>query len=425
MLNKLIETISDKLVKESLWAFLTKGITFILFIFINVIIANSLGPSSFGAWSLIFSILTITYTISFLGINQSSQKFVAEYNYTDKITLIIKKTLFLRVYFSIIFLFLSITIYFLFSKYIIFEEVLIIISILFIFFMSLNEYFKSIFQGLHTIKYNFLINTIEYVIKLLLIIYFLYYSMLTINNIILSFLISVVISSLIGITFLFIYLKIKSKIRSSNNVTKEIKYKNIIHYSIPLFIISLGFLLLTEIDILMLGLLSNTYEIGIYNSAKNILIKFPQISFALAIGTLPIFAKINKKNKYYYKNKFYQILKIVSIIFLFILILIQIFAPFIISIFYGNNYNDAINILRLFSIYIFIFSISIIISGVMDYIGKAKKRAYNMLLTIFLNIILNFFFIPQFGSYGAIISSIISFLPYIILNFIEVKKELS
>jgi O-antigen/teichoic acid export membrane protein len=65
---------------------------------------------------------------------------------------------------------------------------------------------------------------------------------------------------------------------------------------------------------------------------------------------------------------------------------------------------------------------SIILSSFLDYIGKAKKRAYNISVTIILNIGLNIILIPRYGATGAAIATSVSYLPYVILNWLEVRK---
>ena len=89
---------------------------------------------------------------------------------------------------------------------------------------------------------------------------------------------------------------------------------------------------------------------------------------------------------------------------------------------FGKEYLGSVLPLQILTFYIICFSFSIFLSSLLDYQGKAKKRAVNLSFTLIANIILNYILIPPYGAIGAAIATSTSYLPYIILNFIEVRK---
>ena len=230
--------------------------------------------------------------------------------------------------------------------------------------------------------------------------------------------IATLITAFIGMYLLYFNFY-KSYERSDANYTK-----NILKYSLPLFFISIGFAVSTEIDTIMIGMIVGQKEVGIYAVAKQIIIKLPQITMALAMGVMPLFAKINSENKEQIKKVFYKLLKLNSILFGIIILGIFLFSDYFIELFYGTDYIASALSLKILSIYLFCFSTSIVFNGFLDYQGKANKRALNVTVLIFLNIILNLILIPKYGSVGASIATSVSYLPYILLNFIEIKKML-
>jgi len=162
----------NKLIKETLWSFATKSVTFILFFALNIYIARMLGVEKFGLWSFFFSFFTIVFLFSNFGINASTRKYVAQYNNTDKLKNVLESSLKLRLFFSFIFslaLFISST---LLSNLIGHPEFKFLFqySAPLIFLSTVIEYLKSVFMGLHRIKYNFIINILEYGLKLLFVI---------------------------------------------------------------------------------------------------------------------------------------------------------------------------------------------------------------------------------------------------------------
>ena len=415
--NRLLK---NKLLKETFWSFATKGITFILFISINVFLARSLGAEKFGFWSFFYSIISVLFMISYFGINTSARKYAAQYNKTNKLKNVIRDSFKLRFLFSFIFaLFIFIS-----SKKLAILvdhsefEILFQYSAPFIFFMGFVEYFKQMFIGLHRIVYNFIINFLEYGLKLIFILVLFYFS-INLLNIIKAFTLATFSAALGGSVILyFIFYKNKS---SSHNCNLTL---DIFKYSVPLFFISIGFLIATELDVLMLGFLSTNREVGIYAVAKQITMKLPQISLAIAMGTMPVFAKLTENNREKLKKLFFKLLKINALIFSIIVGGILSFSWYFIPLIFGIEYRASVLPLRILTVYLLCFSFSIFLGSFLDYQGLAKKRAINLFIATILNITLNFILIPHFGAVGAATATSVSYLPYIVLNWLEVRKLL-
>jgi len=406
-----------KILKETIWSFLSKGVTMILFLIINIVIARKLEVEQFGLWSLFLSAITIIYTLSYFGVNASANKFIAQHNKTDNLKGVILSSLKLRFLFSIIFSCLLL----LFHKQLALLlrnqelEILFLLGAPMVFLSGFVEYFKSVFIGLHRIKFNFILNFVEYTLNLLLIIIFLYFSN-SIISLVSSYIISLSIIVVIG--FLLLYFNFYKSLKSSDkNYTKEL-----LHYSYPLIFISLGFIVLTEVDTIMIGIFSNTAEVGVYAIAKQIILKLPHIAIAITMGTMPIFGKMNNENKSEFKSKLFSILKITFIIYLFIILILLFVSPIFIPLLFGEDYIASVLPLQILTVYLFSVSISLVLGSFLDYAGKAKKRALNISVTIVLNIFLNLILIPRYGAVGAAIATSISYLPYVFLNWLEVKK---
>jgi len=400
--------------REVAWSFSTKGVSLLFFLILNIYLARKFGVDGFGLWSLFLSIVTIFFTLSYFGLNASTKKFVAQYNQTKNLKNILSSSFRLRIIISFIFslIFLSIhkkIAYFLGSEKL---DYLFLLSVPLIFLSGIIDYFKNVFTGLLKIKYNFVVNFTEYGLKLFLVVLFANSIVAVLN----FYILALFIASFFG--FYFIYFCFYKNLKTSNkNFSKEI-----LNYSYPLFFITFGFLALTEIDIVMIGLFSTTREVGVYSVAKQIISKLPHISLAIVMGTMPVFAKINYKNKKNLKFLFDKIIMINFLVFLAIVLGILTLAPFFIPLLFGDQFLGSVLPLRILTFYLLAFSISIILNNFLDYTGRARKRATNISITIILNIFLNFILIPRYGAVGAAISTSVSYLPYVILNWFEVKK---
>lgn len=411
-------SLKNKSIKETVWSFLTKGATVVLFLLINIILARRLGVENFGLWSVFFSIITIIFAIS-SGVNGSTKKFVAQYNKTKNLKNVLLSSIKLRFLLSAIFTILVALLHRQIANLLDNSDlaILLLYGSPLVFFSGFVEYFKSVFMGLHRIKYNFLVNILEFGLKLILVLLFFSFST-SVFSVMNSYLIALFITSLMG--FYLLYFNFYKNLELG---TRDFK-KEIAQYSIPLVFIGLGVIVSTEIDTVMIGMFSDTTEVGIYAVAKQIIIKLPHVSLAIAMGTMPVFAKLNKKNKFKLKKKLYNLLKINSILFLIIISGILLLSPIIIPFIFGSEYISSVLPLQILTIYLFCSATSVLLSTFLDYVGKAKKRAINISFTIVLNIILNLILIPNYGAIGAAIATSVSCLPYVLLNWLETRKIL-
>ena len=364
--------------------------------------------------------LTIIILLSYFGVNDSTRKFVAQYNKTGELNNVLKSSLKLRLIFSLTFTVILILVHKPLAILVGRPEFapLFLLSAPLIILAGFVEFLKNIFMGLHRIIYNFFVNFLEYSLKLILVIACLTVS-LDLANIINSFTIACLITSVIGFYILY------TKFYGENETHVENDFVGtIFRYSIPLFFISIGFLIATEVDTLMLGLLSTDAEVGTYAVAKQIIIKLPHISLAMAMGTMPVFAKLNEGNKEKLKKLFYKLLRTNALIFAIIALGILFLSRFFVPLIFGVEYNSSVLPLQILTIYLVGFSFSIFLSTFLDYQGLAKKRAVNLSVSMVLNIVLNLILIPDYGAVGAAIATSISYLPYIFLNWIEVRGVL-
>lgn len=415
--KRIIFNATNKIYKETAWSFLAKGIAAILFIGLNIFLARYLGPEKFGAWSYFYSILTIILLLSYLGINGSTKKYIAQFNNTDKLGSVLNSSLKIRVFFSLMFVLLFLLVHKPLANILgrpDFER-LFMTALPLILFAGLVEFFKHAFEGLHRLKYAFYVTLSEHGLKLIITVMALFFTNGLIA-IVYSFNLAVFITSLVG--FYFYYFHFYKKYP----VVLDRFSKEIMQYSIPLFFISIGFAVAVELDVLMIGMLSVDSEVGIYAVAKQIIVKLPHIALAISLGSMPVFAKLSPDNKEELRSLFYKLLKTNAIIFGFIGLLILATSWFFIPLLFGEEYSSSVAPLMVLVLYLTLFSFSIFISSLLDYQGKAKKRAITLTLTIVLNIIFNIILIPRYGAIGAAVGTSVSYSPYVLLNWLEVNK---
>lgn len=414
------ELFEKKLIKETLWSAAARGTSFVLFLITNIYLARKLGVHSFGEWSYFFSIITVFSTIAYFGINASTNVFVARNNKTNKIRAVFRDAISLRTKASLIattiFLFLAFGMSLFVGNTTLAH--LFLIATPFVLFKTFVEFYNETFQGLHKLKYQFFLNLSEFGLNLIFTIIGLNI-LLSINSVISAYTFSAILTAIFGSFFFYSFYK---KFKGTSIERFE---KKILRYSFPLIIIGIGSILMTEVDVLMLGVISTESEVGIYSAAKEIVNRLPQIAYALALGTMQIFAKLSSRNKQQLKLKFQKLIKINFYIFFPITLLLIFGGKSIILMLYGKEFVKSALPLMILAPWVFMASQNVFQSYFMNYQGRAWTRAINYSFAILLNIILNATLIPKYGAMGAAIGTMISYTPYFIANYLEVKKSLS
>lgn len=403
--------------KEIIWSLLSKGSTVVFFLSTNIYLARSLGVGNYGLWSLFLSVITIVFTFSYFGINPATGKFVAQYNETVKLKGVLLTSIKLRLLISLFFAITFFLAHRILADILGYPELTILFycGVPLIFLSGLVEYLKAVYMGLHRIKYFFIVSILEHGLKFIFVVGFLYISN-SVISVVNSYAFALLITCCVG--FYFLYSRFYKVLESNDYDFK----KDIINYSYPFIFISIGTIASTEIDTVMLGVLSTTNEVGIYAVAKQIVLKTPHLALAIAMGTTPVFAKLNNRNKGEFKNKFKKLFRNVSGIYIIIALSIIFISPIIIPMVFSVEYTNSVLPLQILSLYSFMFAVVIIIDSVLNYTGKAKVRAYSISIVMVLNVLLNYCLIPIYGAVGAAMATTISFIPYLLINWFEVRK---
>lgn len=418
LVNKILH---NKILKETSWAFLTKGVTFVLFYVFSIYIARAMGVDLYGQWSFFFSVITVVFTLSYFGINVATKRYVAQYSGTKQISSVLKSAVWLRFIFSLAFSLVFLLVHQWLADILGRSELssVFLWACPLIFFTGFVEFTKDVFVGFHRIKYNFIVNIFEFGSRLVLALLFFTFSV-SLFSVLESFIISSVIAGVVGIFLIYRIYYIRPKVR-----VKAAFIRDIWKYSFPLFFTAIAFVFATEVDNIMLGLLRSEYDVGIYSIAKQFTEKLPHISTAIAMGTLPLFGKFSQDNKKKLNNLFKKLLRLNTYIFVPLCLVLALTAPYFVPLLYGEQYLTAITPLQILLIHLLCSSFFVFTCGILDYRGLAKIRAWISPLSIGLNIALNFYLIPKWGAVGETLGTVLADLPATFLYYYFAKKSLA
>ncbi|SHN65878.1 Membrane protein involved in the export of O-antigen and teichoic acid [Butyrivibrio hungatei DSM 14810] len=391
----------------------------------DIVIARLLEIQSYAEWTFFFSILTMLNWAGWLGINISSKVIVSKCTSDIEEAKCLKSARLVRFFFSVC---IGIVLYVFLprlaplggypQKY---PELkwLFSVACILVFFNSFVEFYKEIFMGVNKFKWLFLITTAEYMGYFLFSTFFLFLNR-EIKSVVYGYVASGIVVFLIG--YFGIYLNYRDKVVIGKNLLFEYVVP-IMRYSIPIALLGMGVVILTEMDTFMLGIFSTKENVAVYGIAKNICHKAAHLNNAFSSGIMTTFSVVTANNFMDRKSKYKNAERINIFITTLISAGLFLFSKATISILYGKSYLEAAHVINILIPYYFLFGISNFYSFFLDFRNKAGKRCVWYCSVVFLNMLLNRILIPKYGAEGAAIATSISLLPYTVYSYVASVKE--
>jgi len=235
--------------------------------------------------------------------------------------------------------------------------------------------------------------------------------------------IALCIATYIGLFFNTLYLLKRIKFFKTP-IELSISRNELLKIGLPMLLTTATSLLITSIDILMLGYFKTTLEVGIYDIA----IKF---SILAGIALLGINAIATPKfSEFYSANDLKGLKRIVrwSSKFIFwttipILLVLIIFPKQLLGI-YGEEFTQASTALIILACGQLVSSLSGSVGNILKMTDHHRIFQFIMVGATVLNVILNLFLIPKYGIIGAAIATSCSISFYNLFGVYFVYKKL-
>ena len=189
--------------------------------------------------------------------------------------------------------------------------------------------------------------------------------------------------------------------------------------SIPLVFHGLALTVLSQSDRVMISQIRNTSETAIYSLVYN----FGMISFAVTTALegvyVPFFTKKMKACDFNYINELSSLYAKAICVLLSLIILA---SPEVIKILAPSEYYEGIKLVPLIVLsnyLIFIYSFYV---NVEHYYKNTVSISINTIVAATLNLLLNFYFIKEFGYLGAAITTFISYYISLLMHYHYSRK---
>ncbi|MDN5315618.1 MAG: hypothetical protein PWP10_4370, partial [Clostridiales bacterium] len=198
--------------------------------------------------------------------------------------------------------------------------------------------------------------------------------------------------------------------------------KSILKFSIPLGLASVVAQLSVELDKLVIGRFFSTEDIAIYtNAAREMPVTI--IASALTAVLMPRLVRLLKDKKYDDAVSIWgNSIEISFIIICFVSFGLIVFAPEVISLLYSDKYLPGVDVFRVYSL---VLLLRVTYFGmILNSIGKTKFIFYSSIISLLLNVILNYIFYLIFGFIGPAYASFLSILLVQMLQLFATGKSI-
>ena len=393
-----------------------------VFVVLSLVISKILGftyriiiarydTEGYGLFILGLTIYSFTLTVSLAGIPSGIVKYVSQYLSKNDVKQMREVAIGSLKLIFLISLILS-TIIFLFTpllaKYLFHEEGLIPFLRIMIIALPINALYLAIFsitKAFQKSSYEVILkNIIETTLKLVFTAAFL------IAGISLGIPFAFSLATIIVGSIALYYLN-KNLIKLRSEEKTKLLNKEVIFFSLPLLFSGLTDYAVISLDNLVLGVLKNSYDIGIYNAAVPLAQLLYLIPYGISYLFFPILTQLYYSNK---KEEFKEIYLIstkwVFLINVYLLAIFVLFSKEWLWLFFGEEYTIASSALVILLIGYLFGYLATNAQSLILIRGKSKFLFYASAATAVLNLVLNLILIPKMGINGAAIASSISFL---------------
>lgn len=387
-MDRLKKLLLSQTIKDTLISFIGLGFAAVVGFVYTVILARVLGPEKFGVFSSVVALIAIVYSLGDFGIASALINFIPKLK--DQRPLLISTSFWFEVVVGALILVI-------FSVFAIFHQNIVpgslVNQLLIAGVLAVNYLFIGYIQGIFTAERRFVgysfTQIIDAGVKILIVFILLYFSRLSIETALLANVISTVFAILI--TFGRDLLKI------NRSFHREI-FTKLFHFAKWIAVTRVFSVFISRIDVILLNLLSSSFQAGIFAAASRITLLFSLLVSSLGAVVNPRFSGFDNKQKVIsYIKKLLGLITLVS----GLMLITALFAKPIINIVFGDKFVAAIPVFQALTIAMIPFIYSLITTPALIYTFSqprfiARMTAFQVIIMVIMEILL----IPKFGYFA-------------------------
>jgi O-antigen/teichoic acid export membrane protein len=174
-------------------------------------------------------------------------------------------------------------------------------------------------------------------------------------------------------------------------------------FALSFVIIQLNF----RIDVLLLKELSTMEEVGFYSLGVSIAEKLWQLPFA--IGIVLMSRAVNTDDQDAINETTARLVRVSLIVGLIASIAMFVVSPWVLPAIWGEKFRPSIMVVQYILPGILFISIYRVLSSRLAGIGRPGVSIYVFLPALIINILLNLWWIPPYGAFGAVMATNVSY----------------
>lgn len=398
MLNKAAQRFKNsKEAKNASWVICGKLAQMMLSLFVGILTARYLGPSNYGTISYANSYIAFFTSLCTLGINSVIIKDFVENPQEQGVaigtTLIMR---FVSSFFSAIMIFCIVSVVDHDESTTIVVTALCSMALMFQVLDTFNYWFQSRYESKITSIATFVAYTATALYRLVL---------LALHKDVRWFAFATSVDYIIlGALLFFVYKKYNGpKLSVSPKKGKSLLVQSY-HYILSGMMVAIY----GQTDKFMLKHMLDETSVGYYSTATSINLMWVFILQAIIDSLYPTIMRLYGEDREQFNRKNRQLYSIVIYVSMAVAICFMLFAPLIIKILYGNAYMPAVGPLRIITWYTIFSYLGVARNAWIVCENKQKYLKYMYFSAAFINIGLNYLFIPTFGASGAALASLIT-----------------
>lgn len=400
LVNKFLEIKKSAFFHDILHSFFSRGLSLGLGFLVTILITRSFSVEVFGEYSFLISIAMTCFQFAHLGFSSANTYYIVHNKKLLPFLLANTQILGLVVGFITLIVLLILNMIY-FHR----EVSLIIVTAFMVPFLVITELNRGLLTGLEKIKTANNLDLLSKMLYTIMVISVIVYFQ-SIWSLIFAYVMQMFIYS--STSFYNLFKKAKNKLKPSIHLFKKTS-----NYSIRIYLtLFLAFMVL-KIDIYFIEYFMGNKPLGIYSLAATLATHLILIINVVIPLLLPKLATINNTSE--------RIKKLRNIIFyaLILLVLINLGFYFLgkwfIVLVFGDKYLESVIIIQILLMATSVLSLETILAQYYAFIGKIKFLIYYWVITLLLNIILNYLWIPKYGIEGAAWASFISYSLILVL----------
>ncbi|MBP6872154.1 MAG: polysaccharide biosynthesis C-terminal domain-containing protein [Bacteroidales bacterium] len=359
----------------------------------SIVLSRNLGPENFGIYSAILVLPLVVVSFAQLGMRASSIFHIGRKQYepgeiAGSVVLILVMTSMLGILITAL-------------GYLIMDEesftgLYIILVLLSLPFRLAMAYFGGIFLGREQISRSNFINWFAEFLNLLAVLVFVWLLGWGIKGALISLLAS---QATISTWALFVIRRdIGIRLKFHPEVLKSLLSMGV------LFATSFGIIQLNyRIDILLLQKLSTMEEVGFYSLGVSIAEKLWQLP--LAIGVVLMSRTANADDQQMINRISARLVRVALLAVFLASVVLFVISPWIVPAIWGEKFRQSITTVQFILPGIIFISIYRVLNSRLSGIGKPQISIYVFAPALILNILLNLWWIPLWGSFGAVMAT--------------------